>query len=560
VGAIPVLCCPHSTLTPEIGDQPPPSNRDKQAVSSATSAATSTGSPRPGLQAADARARLTRALTWAAAAGIGSAILIMIVASAVKYSPAVPPPPWSSGLPLVEMAGHLPVAATYAALWAAVALGGGGVIAGLAAVGRGARFPAWLLLGAALVTVAVLAVLAPAGSTDSLSYATFGRIAAVGHNPYVMTPDQLDRTGDPIGKLAVLIWGRRGSVYGPLATWEERAAAGLGGTSVTQIVFWLKLWNAIVFLGVVLGLDRMLRSDPARRARAHLLWSVNPLVLWGVVASGHLQGMATAASFFGLAMLRTRRTQTDPAQPGPGPPGPGLLSALAAGVLIGVAADLLLYYLILGLALAWALRRSPAALIAAVAGMGAVVAVPYLSIGSPSLHALLTRGGKTSADNFYQLFSTSFRHALPPSAELVVVLACAVLAAALLARLPDAVGDLPAIQPALAIGTAWLFLWYYQLPWYDTMIIALLALYPASRLDYVVIVQLAAGSFAMMPGGNPFEPPLGWLRTFSHAIWFAWAPLVLLAAVVAVVLLCVSRAWNVDPHPAGQAPSAPALG
>jgi hypothetical protein len=524
-------------------------------VSSATSAATSTGSPRPVPQAANVSARLTRALSWAAAVGIGSAIMIMIVASAVQYSPAVPPPPWSSGLPLLEIAGHLPVAATYAALWAAVALGGGGVIAGLAAVARGARFPAWLLLGGALVTVVVLAVLPPAGSTDSLSYATFGRIAAEGHNPYVMTPYQLDRTGDPVGRLAVLIWGHRGSVYGPLATWEERAAAGLGGASATQIVFWLKLWNAIVFLGVVFGLDRMLRSDPARRARAHLLWSVNPLVLWGVVACGHLQGMATAASFFGLAMLRRRRTQTDPVQPGP-----GLLSALTAGVLVGVAADLLLYYLILGLALAWALRRSPAALATAMAGMGAVVAVPYLSLGSPSLHVFLTRGDKASADNFYQLFSRSFQHALPMSAELVVVLACAVLAGVLLARLPDAAGDRPAIQPALAIGVAWLFLWYYQLPWYDTMIIALLALYPASRLDYVVVVQLAAGSFAMMPGGNPFEPPLGWLRSFSHAIWFAWSPLVLLAAVVAVVLLCVSRAWNVGPRLAGRSPGAPALG
>jgi hypothetical protein len=38
-----------------------------------------------------------------------------------------------------------------------------------------------------------------------------------------------------------------------------------------------------VFLGVAYGLDRMLRSDPARRVRAHLLWTVNPLLLWGVV-------------------------------------------------------------------------------------------------------------------------------------------------------------------------------------------------------------------------------------------------------------------------------------
>jgi hypothetical protein len=511
-------------------------------VSSAATAATGTGSPRPEQPVTAATARLARALSWAAAIGIGSSILIMIAASAVKYSPAIPPPPWQSGPPMLELVGHLPVAATYAALWAAAILGGGGVLAGLAAVARGARFPAGLLIAAALITVAVFAVLPPAGSTDALSYATFGRIAALGHNPYVMTPSQLNRTGDPIGKLAILLWRHRGSFYGPLATWEERAAAELGGTSAQQIVFWLKLWNAIVFAAVALALDRMLRSDPARRARAHLLWSLNPLVLWGIVASGHLQGMATAASFFGLAMLRTARRQGQP-----GPAGPGLLTALGAGVLVGVAADLLLYYLILGLALAWALRRAPAALAAAVAGMGAVVVLPYLSLGSPSLHAFFTRGGKASSDNFYQLLSTSFRNQLPHSLALLVVIACAVLAAALLWRLPDAVPELPAIQPALAIGVAWLFLWYYQLPWYDTMIIPLLVLYPASRLDYVVIAQMTAGAFAQMPGGNPFEPPLGWLRTFSHQIWFAWAPLVLLGCAAAVVVLCVTGAWNIGP-------------
>jgi hypothetical protein len=63
-----------------------------------------------------------------------------------------------------------------------------------------------------------------------------------------------------------------------------------------------------------------------------------------------------------------------------------------------------------------------------------------------------------------------------------------------------------------------------------------------------------------LPAIHPFEPPLGWLRSFSHAIWFAWAPLVLLAAAVAVMLLCVSRAWNVGPRLAGRSPGAPALG
>jgi hypothetical protein len=508
-------------------------------VSSATSTAAGTGSsPRPGQPAVPAPDGATRALSFAAAIGIGGSLLIMLVASAVKYSPAIPPPPWQSGPPLLELVGKLPVATTYAALWIAVVLGAAGVMAGLAALARGARFPARPLITAALIVTALFAVLPPSGSTDTLSYATFGRIEVTGHNPYVMTPNMLKRTGDPIGRLAPLIWKRHGSVYGPLATMEETGAAELGGTSGPQIVFWLKLWNAIVFAGVVIGLDRMVRSDPARRARAHLLWSLNPLVLWGIVASGHVQGMATAAAFFGLALLRIGRTQDG------GSAEPGVLAAVAAGALVGVASDLLLYYVILGLALAWALRRSAAALFAGCASLGVVLVLPYLALGSPSIHALSSRGNKATAFNFYQLFSRPLRHELPANLELLVLLGCAVLALLLLVRLPDAVPDLPAVQPALAVGVAFLLLWFYALPWYDAMIIPFLALYVASRLDYLVLVQLAAASFAMMPGGTPYEPPLGWLRTFSHADWFVWTPVILLGCVAAVIVLALSGAWK----------------
>jgi hypothetical protein len=52
------------------------------------------------------------------------------------------------------------------------------------------------------VAVAVLAELPPAGSTDTLRYATYGRMAALGHNPYLMTPAQMLHTGDPVAKLA----------------------------------------------------------------------------------------------------------------------------------------------------------------------------------------------------------------------------------------------------------------------------------------------------------------------------------------------------------------------
>src|SRR6202012_1577196 len=111
-------------------------------------------------------------------------------------------------------------------------------------------------------------------------------------------------------------------------TAEEWAAAELGGTSAARITFWLKLWNVLAFGAVVLALDRALRSDPARRARAHLLWSVNPLVLWAMAAGGHIDGVATALGFCGLLVLR-------PGQPGRAGGGTSVARAFAAGLLTG---------------------------------------------------------------------------------------------------------------------------------------------------------------------------------------------------------------------------------
>jgi hypothetical protein len=490
-------------------------------------------------------------LAWLAAAGIGSSILIMIVASAARYSAPVPPMPRPAGPLPVELPLRLPDTVVTLGLWAAAVLGGGGVIAGLVAVSRGARYPAWLLIAAALVAVAALTVLPPAGSTDTVSYASYGRMALLGHDPYVMTPEQLQHTGDPIGKLAHLTWRRHPSLYGPLATAEQWAAARLGGTSATSIIGWLKLWNAIAFAGVMLGLDRLLHADPARRARAHLLWSVNPLLLWALVAGGHLDVLAAAAALLGLTIARSAR-------PGSGRAGGPVASAVAAGMLIGVAADFMLTYLLLGVGLAWALRRSAMALAAAAAGVCATLLPAYAWIGPAIFRSLAKRQGKVGADTFYQLISASFRHQLPSGTSLMVGLAFVALAALVLWRLPDAVPDLPAIRPALAIGIAWLFIWYYQLPWYDTMAIGLLAVYPASRLDWAVTGQLTAGTVALMPGTVlPLHPH--WLSRLSFLVSFRLMPAVLLLALAALIWLCVSGAWRIAPRPAARRPSAPAL-
>jgi hypothetical protein len=466
----------------------------------------------------------------------------MILASAARYSAPVPLMPRPAGPLPVELPAKLPDALVTLAVWGAAVLGGVGVIAGLVDTSRGARYPAWLLIGGALVAIAALTLLAPAGSTDTVSYATYGRMALLGHDPYVMTPEQLQHTGDPIGQLAHLTWRRHPSLYGPLATAEQWAAARLGGTSAVRIVLWLKVWNAIAFTGVMLGLDRLLHADPARRARAHLLWSVNPLMLWALIAGGHLDVLAAAASLLGLTAVRAR--------------GPG--RALIAGMLIGVAADFMLTYLLLGLALAWALRRSVPALAAAAAGVCVTLLPAYAWIGTAIFHNLGTRQGKVGADTFYQLISATYRHTLPPGISLLVGLAFVALAALLIWRLPDAVPGLPAIMPALAIGIAWLFIWYYQLPWYDTMVVGVLAVYPASRLDWVVTGQLTAGTVALMPGTTAALHP-HWVSRLSYLISFRLMPAVLFLALVALIWLCVSGAWNIAARPAAPRPDAPAL-
>jgi hypothetical protein len=192
---------------------------------------------------------------------------------------------------------HLTATFVTVSLWIAMALGCAGVIVGLVAVGRGARVPVRAVLAFAFAAVAVFAFLPSAGSTDSISYAANGRTAVIGHSPYVMTPLQLERSGDPIGRQIPFSeipssWTTAVSVYGPVATGAEWAAAELGGTSLARITFWLKAEEALAFAAVIVALDRLLRRDPAMRLRAHLLWSVNPLLLWEIVAGGHIDGLA----------------------------------------------------------------------------------------------------------------------------------------------------------------------------------------------------------------------------------------------------------------------------
>lgn len=490
--------------------------------------------PREAVGPAPAPGRPVRLLGWLAGIGIGAALLITIGASLVRpdwMSPPIPMPrtgpPWQ--LTHVQVSAEL----VTIALWVGAALALGGLGAGLVAARRGARGPRWLIFAAAAVTVVVLTVLPPAGSTDALDYAAYGRILLLGHNPYLVTPIYLRLTEPLFGQSIPARWQYMVSLYGPAATFEQYLAARLGGVSMARVVFWLKLWNAFGFLAVSVVLDRVLRSRPAARLRAHLLWTINPLLLWDLIASGHVDVLAAAAGVIGLLVLGR-------APAGPRSWRPPLSRALAAGALIGLAADIKIDYLLFGAALAWALRRSVPALAAAGCGAFVVLVPTYAWLGKPAFQALFNRRDQTTEDSFWR------SEALTNSRYLIVfaVLAFLVLAVLLIWRLPAGDPLRPAIRPAVAFSLAFLLVWPYQLPWYDAMIISVLVLYPATWLDWLVLARLTAATIANMPG-DPNGPPSRGLYRVDAELVHGMGPVVLLAVLLAVIALAVSGWWRV---------------
>jgi hypothetical protein len=475
-------------------------------------------------------------LGWIATAAIAISLLLMMTVCAAGPSAVVPAIPRTWPSPPLWAQLHFSQVTVTALIYIAIVLGAVGVVCGLIAVRRGARPNLRLLAAGAVIAVVVLALLPPGGSTDSLSYAAYGRIAVLGHNPYVMTPSQLRAIHDPIGLQTTRNWAVDPSLYGPVAIAADWAAAKLGGIQISYIVFWLKLLFAVSFGVIALALDRVLRGDPAARARAHLLWTVNPLMLWAVIGGDHIDGLGAGLGILGLLVARTATAGPDAKIPP--------LRALAAGLLVGAAIGVKAPYFPLALALAWSCRNSIKAVAAAAAG-GVVAVVPgYLIAGPAALKDLVTRSSNlVTFDSFWRLFYPPFGYdGMPRGLELFAALGCVAVAVLLARRLPAGPPHLPAIRPAVVLMVAWLLVWPLQRPWYDAIAFCLLAVFPATRLDWLMLIRAVPAAMAVATGAGGQPHPV-WL---THVIAFVGddlSPWVRLGTVIAAVVLCVLGAW-----------------
>jgi hypothetical protein len=474
---------------------------------------------------------------WALAALI-AALAIMIGASLVRSSLAPPPPlPMPGTGPPFELSAHVPARLICVLLWVGGTLATACVLLAMIAIRRGQRLPIRALLIVAAIGVLALIVLPPAGSTDTLDYSVYGHIAALGRSPYLLTPYRYRLLYHVAG--IPLDWQHDPSYYGPLATAEEVLAVKLGGALLSADVFWLKLINALAFGAVALLADRVYRHDVAGRLRAHVLWTANPLLIWALIAGGHLDVLAAAIGVAGLLACDRWHT-VDPR-----------VRALVAGLCVGVAADIKLDYGLFAAALLLALSRRPRELLVAGAAFCAVLIPSYVALGMSAINAVAVRAARGSGYGFY---GTIFHHLGIPlkySVPAAVILMVPVGWLAL-TRLPRGVDGQQAIRVALAFSLVWLLLWPHQYAWYSVMIFVVLIFYPASRLDWLAVAWFGAITVADMPGlgigGRKIIGPV--LTRIQAQLLEHVAPLVMLAAAVALVLMCLSGQWR-DPSARG---------
>ena len=192
------------------------------------------------------------------------------------------------------------------------------------------------LFMASTAVVAIMVSLTPVGSSDTGSYAAYGRIAAQGGNPYTTNPQAW---GDSAYSYAVgALWKRQPSVYGPVATAIQRFAASIGGANVATTIWILMILNGAVFIGV--GLLLLKTSDDP--VRATLFWTANPVLIQQLVGGGHLDTFVAAAAICSIQLARRSSSWRADA---------------LIGLLIGLACGIKIYAVLIGVGLAWPMLR-----------------------------------------------------------------------------------------------------------------------------------------------------------------------------------------------------------
>ncbi|MGW0885771.1 glycosyltransferase 87 family protein [Streptomyces sp. NPDC002671] len=342
-----------------------------------------------------------------------------------------------------------------------------------------------LLFRVSAVAALLLANFTPVGSSDTASYAAYGRITALGGDPYVMTPAQL---GGGYADLVGAAWRDTPSVYGPVATWLQAAAAFVGGGRPGLTIWVLMMVNVAAFLGTGYLLTRT-ADDPVR---ATLLWIANPLLIGVLVAGGHMDTVVACLTVCAirLASRTALRGHHD----------------LIAGALIGLACCVKISTILLGVGLVWALLRSGAWRRAArqMLATTLILAAVYSAYGLHAFVPLSAASQQVSMPSVWAMFdrfAATWLGQGAASTSIGFLWPLLMLAVAFVLR-----RGVPADTPAVAavpfvLAFAWILTAPWVMPWYAAYACALSAMFRQGRLTQC-LVAITAVLFLFHSGGG----------------------------------------------------------
>jgi alpha-1,6-mannosyltransferase len=305
-------------------------------------------------------------------------------------------------------------------------------------------------------------------STDIFRYVWDGKVQAAGINPYRYIPadPHLAFLRDPAIYPHINRRSYAHTIYPPGAQMLFLLIARMGAS-----VLWMKAGMVALEALTIWALAKLLAALGLRREQV-LIYAWNPLLLWEVASSGHVDGAALPLIALGVLFYVRHKP-------------------LATGLALGAATLIKLYPVVLFPALYrrsdWRNWKMPAAVAGVVAGGYAC----YSSVGRDVLGFLpeyAKEEGMESGSRYFLL--TLGRRVLHwdalPTGAFYAIAALLLLGLALWAWLRSEAGDMAAIRCAFVIAAALMLLFSSHYPWYYLWLLPFVSVIPYVPMLYFV--------------------------------------------------------------------------
>jgi hypothetical protein len=449
-----------------------------------------------------AHSRLARPLPAVTLSVLGVAGVAFVGLCATAPRPSVATPPVL--LPLTSVARdlgapHLPDLVANGIMYLSIGLSVLGLAMMLWANSRGWSPSPRKVFAVAAGAIAVLVNITPVGSSDIASYATYGKIAALGHDPYTFLPSMLPGgKHNPYTMLVSPQWQETPSVYGPVATWTHLVAALIGGSKP-----WATIWVLLIMIGLAfLATGYVLLRTTTNPVRAALIWVANPLLITELVLGGHLDAFVALAAI--VAIVLSRRGTT-------------VWHDILVGLVVGIAGGIKVNAIFVGLGIAIPLLHDRAW--ARLARTGCVAALTtlglyYFSYGFSALKPLGKASGMVISPSVWRLVQ-AVGHLIDPHAapfvNMLIGFAWPPLMLALAWYLYNRLSpDVTTVVAATcALTFAWVIVAPWSLPWYSSIAWVTLALLPRNSLTRWLTLATGTLSLLHFNGGHPTNVPVG---------------------------------------------------